>query len=441
MRLLRRLHDVVTAPVSIAPLAVARVLFGAAMTFSCVRFIALGWIEEQYIAPTWHFPYYGFEWVRSLGDPGMYLLYGAMTLAAIGVMLGAFYRVSIITFLLTFTYVELIDKTYYLNHYYFVSLAAALFSIVPAHRRFSLDVLRRPLLAVDTVPRWCVDVFKLQLGIVYVYAGIAKMTSSWLIDAMPMRLWMPANDTLPVIGPLMVIPWMPWVFAWTGMLFDTTVPFLLAWKRTRLVAYTAVVVFHTVTGMMFQIGVFPLVMIAMTLIFFDARLHQRVIGMSISAKPVHGHVTHQTWILRGLAIYVMLQVLIPWRFVLYPGELFWTEQGYRFSWRVMLMEKAGTATFYIRDRVTGREGAVNNADFLNAHQEKQMSMQPDMIIRYASLLHDHYAAHGVRDPYVRAEVWVTLNGAPSKLLVDSSIDLSAQREGFHNYAWILPRSN
>ena len=439
MDTLRRLRDLVTAPVSIAPLAVARVLFGAVMTISCLRFIALGWIDEQYITPRVHFPYYGFSWVTSLGDPGMYVLFGVMTLAAVGVMLGAWYRISIIVFALTFTYVELIDKTYYLNHYYFVSLAAFLFALLPAHRRFSVDVWRRPLLAVDTIPRWCIDILKLQLGIVYVYAGIAKMTPSWLIDAMPMRLWMPANDALPVVGWLMTIWWMPWVFAWAGMLFDTTVPFLLMWRRTRVVAYVTVLIFHTVTGMMFQIGVFPMVMIAMTLIFFDARVHERVIGMRRSTSPVHGSVRHQPVLLSVLAGYVVLQVLIPWRFVFYPGELLWTEQGYRFSWRVMLIEKAGTATFYVRDRSTGREGVVNNADFLNDHQEKQMAMQPDMIMQFARMLKEHYASQGVNDPYVRAEAWVTLNGAPSQLLVDSSIDLSAQREGLHHYDWILPR--
>lgn len=439
METFRRLRDFVTAPVSIAPLAVARVLFGAVMTVSCLRFVALGWIDEQYIAPQVHFPYYGFSWVTSLGDPGMYVLFGVMTLAALGVMLGAWYRMSIIAFALTFTYVELIDKTYYLNHYYFVSLAAFLFVLLPAHRRFSVDVWRRPLLAADTIPRWCIDILKLQLGIVYVYAGIAKMTPSWLIDAMPMRIWMPANDSLPVVGGLMTIWWMPWVFAWAGMLFDTTVPLLLTWRRTRVAAYVAVVIFHTMTGMMFQIGVFPVVMIAMTLIFFDARVHERAIGMASSTPSTHGVVRHQPALLAVMACFLVVQLLLPWRFLLYPGELLWTEQGYRFSWRVMLMEKAGTATFYVRDRSTGREGAVNNAAFLNEHQEKQMAMQPDMIIQFAKILKEHYALRGVHDPYVRAEAWVTLNGAPSQLLVDSSIDLSAQREGLHHYDWILPR--
>ena len=38
----------------------------------------------------------------------------------------------------------------------------------------------------------------------------------------------------------------------------------------------------------------------------------------------------------------MIQVIFPLRYIFYPGELFWHEQGYRFSWRVMLMEKEDT---------------------------------------------------------------------------------------------------
>ena len=39
--------------------------------------------------------------------------------------------------------------------------------------------------------------------------------------------------------------------------------------------------------------------------------------------------------------FFFIQLLLPFRYFAYPGELFWNEQGYRFSWRVMLMEKKG----------------------------------------------------------------------------------------------------
>lgn len=424
-------------------LAFVRIIFGALMMVSCIRFIVLGWIDAQYVMPRWHFPYAGFEWVTTLGSPGMYVVFGMMTAAALGIMMGAWYRVSSIVFALTFTYVELIDKTYYLNHYYFVSIMAVILAMLPAHRALSVDVWRKPALAVQAVPRWTLDVVKWQLGLVYVFAGIAKITTPWLIDAMPMRLWMPANDTLPLVGWMMTIPWMPWVFSWIGMLYDLTIPFWLLNKHTRPFAYAAVVTFHTITGMMFQIGVFPLVMTGMTTVFFfpstietksalsDEKGQRHMPPLTRAAVPkVVGYI---------LALHLVVQVVLPWRYILTTTDMLWDEEGYRFGWRVMLMEKAGTALFTVTDRQTGRKGFVDNAEFLNTHQEKQMAMQPDMILQYAHMLRDEYARRGVADPIVNADVWVTLNGEPSKQLVNPTTDLSREQITLERNRWVLTR--
>src|SRR5580693_4590574 len=79
-----------------------------------------------------------------------------------------------------------------------------------------------------------------------------------------------------------------------------------------------------------------------------------------------------------LTIYVLLQIVLPFRFLFYPGTLFWTEEGYRFSWRVMLMEKSGIVFFYIKDPKTGRKGEVVNSQFLTPLQDRMMATQPDM---------------------------------------------------------------
>lgn len=137
-----------------------------------------------------------------------------------------------------------------------------------------------------------------------------------------------------------------------------------------------------------------------------------------------------------IILFFLFQILFPWRYLLYPGNVFWTEEGYRFSWRVMLMEKAGTATFFVKDAKTGREGEVVNSEFLNPHQEKQMAMQPDMILQFAHFLKKHYEQGGMSDPAVRAEVYVTLNARPSKLLIDPNIDLTKLRDGCSHKTWI-----
>ncbi|MBS1561551.1 MAG: HTTM domain-containing protein [Bacteroidetes bacterium] len=423
------LRRYITSTASILPLVVLRILVGLVGLLSTIRFMVLGWVDDHYVRPVMHFSYDGFDWVPIPPQPWLDALFVVMALAALGIVLGAWFRITSILFVVLFTWVFLFDKAYYLNHYYFIIVVATLLAMMPAHRAFSVDVLRKPSLRVDRVPRWMVDVFKLQVAIVYIYAGIAKINAPWLLDAMPLRIWLPAHDTMPVIGPLLAKPLTAYVFAWFGMVYDCTIVFFLMHRRTKWYAFGAVVVFHLCTATLFQIGVFPYVMIGMSTIFL-----------------VDAHYAHDTVpvprTIGVLAAFILVQVLLPLRPYFYPGNMFWHEQGFRFGWRVMLMEKAATATFYVMDgeggRANEREGVVVNSEFLNDMQERQMSTQPDMILQYAHKLAAHYRARGMRDPHVRAEVYATLNAAPGRLLVDPTQNLAVTDDGCAPYAWVTP---
>jgi hypothetical protein len=440
------LRSWLTQPVGIAPLATLRVVLGAMLVFSTVRFMALGWVDDHYLCPDFHFKYYGFEWVEPLPGWAMYGVHGLLIISSLCVMLGLYYRLAAVMQFLLFTYTELIDLTYYLNHYYFVSLICLLLILVPANRAHSLDVWRQPGLWLGKVPRWTIFIFQLQLGIVYFYAGLWKINYDWLINALPLRIWVPANYQIPLIGWLFEQAYTPWLFAWIGMLYDVSIVFWLAWARTRVWAYLTVIIFHTLTGLMFQIGVFPLVMIGATLVFFSEKWHVKLwtIGRWTLDRPSTNiqlsNIQKSNVQTSFIVLFFAFQLLFPWRYLLYPGNIFWTEEGYRFCFRVMLMEKAGTATFFVRDARTGREGEVVNSDFLNAHQEKQMAMQPDMILQFAHFLKQHYEKQGLSDPSVRAEVYVTLNGRPSQLLINPQVDLTKIRDGWSHKTWITEYS-
>jgi hypothetical protein len=483
-------------PTSIAPLVSFRILFGLLTFFSTLRFWYMGWIEKHYIQPIFHFKYFGFEWVEPLSAYGMYAIHVILLLASLGVMFGFLYRLSAIFLFLTFTYCQLIDLTYYLNHYYFVSLVAFLLIFVPAHRFYSLDsVLFRnksenqskthkkkniksnsgffssvgnffsvsPSLSIS---RAWILIFQLQLSITYFYAGLAKLNSEWLFDAMPLKIWLPPHYDMPIFGFLMKYEITAYIFSWTGMFYDLLIPFALFYKKTRIWAYFAVVGFHAMTGYLFQIGVFPVVMILLTLIFFEAKHHEMVLNFisSIISKLIinfkskkyflfysttrtlllnplkNFQFISQKW-LYALSIYLVFQVLFPFRFMLYSNQpynetLFWKEEGYRFSWRVMLMEKFGSATFYVKNPITNKEGMVDNSEFLNLHQEKQMAFQPDMILQYAHFLEDKYKTTENPNPIIRAEVYVTLNGRRSQLFFDPNLDLSKLKDSFLEKKWI-----
>ena len=445
----------ISSRVSIAPLAVFRFLFGFIMLVSIIRFAANGWIYQLYVEPEFFFTFYGFDWVAPLGETGMYLLFIVMGLAAVSIMLGYYYRFGIILFFLCFTYVELIDKTNYLNHYYFVSIISFLLMWLPANRSFSLDVLRKPNLRREFVPAWMVNIFKLQLGIVYFFAGAAKLNPDWLFNAMPMRIWLPANADLPLIGPLLEYTATAYIFSWAGALYDLTIAFFLLWKPTRVFAYITVIFFHLMTYFLFQIGMFPFIMILSTLIFFPADFHKRVISVisnlskylpfslpkatSANSKAEFKLTKRSSGIISGILIFhFVLQFLLPLRFALYPGNLFWTEQGYRFSWRVMLMEKAGHITFHVSDPETDRSWQVQNWKYLTPNQEKMMATQPDMILQFAHYLKKEYQKEGIEDVKITAETYVTLNGRRSQLMIDPEVDLTEQQRGLAHKNWILP---
>jgi len=411
------------------------------MFASILRFWMNGWIEEQYIIPDFHFKYFGFYWVPELADWGYYLAFAVMALSALGIAFGAFYRVSSVLFFIAFTGIELIDATYYLNHYYFVSLVSFLLIFLPVHKALSVDVRLGLVKAANSVPALSINILKFQLGLVYFLAGLAKINADWLLHAMPLAIWLPAQDDFPIIGSFFQYKLTAFAFSWGGMVYDLFIPFVLLTKRFRWMGYAAVIGFHLITWSLFQIGMFPFIMIGATLIFFSPNFHQRLnsffrvepfdwnfsAASSYFSKPLRV----------ALVMFVLVQVAFPLRHIVYPGNLFWHEQGYRFGWRVMLAEKAGYAQFKVEDK-EGRKIYVDNRDFLTPVQEKMMSTQPDFLIQYAHFLKKHYINQNINADAVKADVFVTLNGRPSTQFIDPNTDLAAQEDGWVNKTWLLP---
>ncbi|MEM9190861.1 MAG: HTTM domain-containing protein [Myxococcota bacterium] len=432
-----------------ASLAVFRVLFGLVMLYSTIRFVANGWVQEIYVDPSFHFTYFGFSWVRVLPETGMYVLFLVVGLASIGIALGAFYRFCVLVFLLGFTYLELCDKTTYLNHYYLMSLVAFLMLFMPLHRTWSVDSWRRGN-ETGTVPRWTLLTLRLQLGLVYFYAGLAKLNHDWLIRGEPLATWLQTHTDLPLVGPLMDELWVALLASWTGAIFDLLVFPALLWPKTRRYAYAVVVVFHLMTALLFPIGVFPWVMMALTTAFFApdwprqawARI-RRATQSTTSESPKEASGPRDSrllpsWAILLLAGWFLIQFAVPLRFLVYPGNTHWTEEGYRFSWKVMLIEKTGQVDFLVRGKETGREWTIHPREDLTPLQIRMMTTQPDMILEYAHRLRERFRQEAGEDVEVRADAVVAFNGRRSQPLIDPRVDLGRQRESFTPKPWIVP---
>ncbi|CAA6829031.1 MAG: HTTM domain-containing protein [uncultured Aureispira sp.] len=348
---------------------------------------------------------------------------------------------SIWSFFFVFTYLHLLDATNYINHYYAISIFAFFLACLPAQAAYSVDVWRKPRIQQLQIPTWKMTVFKGQVALIYLFAAIAKMNLDWMFGAMPLKIWLLQSQDFPIIGHLFQYHITHLLMSWLGLLFDLTIVVWLSFSKTRKWAYLMVLLFHTMTGLLFNIGLFPILMIFSTVVFFDPETHQKILEKLGGKWAQTTTKTTQSPYLPYLFIaHFVVQLFLPLRHhFLYDSNVLWTEEGYRFSWRVMLLEKEGMARFYVEDPNSERHWVVSNLEFLTPFQEKRMSIRPDHIWQFAQHVAAIYARrYDIKEPIVRAEVYVAMNGRVSQPLIDSKVNLVKVSRSVGQRDWILP---
>jgi vitamin K-dependent gamma-carboxylase len=427
-------------PVDIAWLVFFRIAFGGIMLWEVLRYFAAGRIRRYYIEPTVFFSYFGFDWIKPWPGAGMYVHFIIMGVLAACVMMGLFYRVAALLFAIAFTYVFLLDQSLYLNHFYLICLISFLMVFVPAHRAGSLDARWGITSRSPVTPAWTLWLLRAQIGLVYFFGGVAKLNWDWLRGE-PIRDWLAFRSSTAALGPLLAHDATVWLFAYGGLLFDLLVVPALLWRRTRMFAFVLAVLFHLTNAALFHIGLFPWLMIAATTIFFSPDWPRRWFGTRAGlAAAIAPPEARGAQIIGAalMALHLSVQVLIPLRHWLYPGNVNWTEEGHRFSWRMKLRDKAAEAQFYVTDAATGQTQLVLPQSYLKPHQFAEVVGRPDMILQFAHYLAEEARRRGGARIQVRAFVRASLNGRAPHLLIDPAANLAAVRRSLRSANWIRP---
>ncbi len=457
---LRRTCAALFNPVDISFLVFFRIVFGGIILWEVYRYFTHGWITRYFVEPAVTFTYYGFSWVKPWPGRGMYIHFFVLGLAAACVMAGFLYRIAAPILFLAFTYFFLLDQTRYLNHFYLVCLISFLMCFLPAERAFSVDALLRRKIRSDVVPAWTLWLLRAQIGIPYFYGGIAKLNSDWIPGGEPMRIWLSPLARLPKFGHIFAADWLVYSFVIGGLMIDLLVVPLLLWRRTRLFAFAAAVVFNLINAVIFEIGIFPWLMLGALLIFFPPDLVRRFARGFMSpgeefeeAKPAQASVKPKTIaeatscpsllpsqkLVAGLlAAYLAVQLLLPLRHYLYPGNVSWTEEGHNFAWHMKLRTKAGEAVFTITHPRSGQTWTIKPEDYLESHQVMKMTTKPDLILLFGHYLAEEKRREGYDEVEVRARVMVSLNGRQPQLLIDPNVDLAKEYVSLLPTRWIVP---
>jgi len=459
------IHSLFFRSVDAASLAVFRMMFGALILFEAVNYGVFLDLDTMYRAPDLLFKYHHFEWAVLPPGAGLEWLFALMGLSAIGVMLGAFYRLSATVMAATFGYHFLLDQALYLNHFYLAWLFAVILVFVPAHTLWSVDARRRPALAAERVPNWGRFWLAAQLEIVLVYAGLVKFTGDWL-QLEPMRLWMTyqAADAGPLFQWLTQDPGIALASYGVIALHLIGAPLLL-FERTRLPVFCVYAVFHAINASVFNIGIFPFMTIGATLLLFDPSWPRRFLPASRQTSLVPGTVpvpasenaamrtaerlttgagrtaspaiAWRTLIVAGVCVWLVAQAVVPLRHYTRPGNVAWNEDGHRFSWRMKLRSKRGSAQFVVR-YPDGSQITVDPARHLNRKQLRKMACIPDLLWQFAQFTETAYRRTPDEDVSVHAWTSCSLNTREPIALVKRGVDLTAIARDTPPAEWLMP---
>lgn len=430
-------------------LIVFRVLFGLLMTIESWGAIVTGWVKKTFVDVNLTFNFIGFDWTQSLLGEQMYYVYLIMGALGVLIMLGMFYRVSIIAFFLLWSLTYFMQKENYNNHYYLIMIISFLLIFMPANRYLSVDSSLRVRIKSYATERWNYLLFKVVIACVYIYAAIAKLTPGWYDNHfLPIRLGNSANWFEDKIGKnafidLLRNPEFAQILSYAGIAFDFLIVPLLLIKPTRRLAFIFALIFHLFNSITLHIGIFPFFALSLCVFYFEANKINKWFFPKRGSIRVIQEYKNSYFRKKVITIFVLcfivIQIYLPLRHWIIPEDVTWTEEGHRMAWRMMLRTKQGQGEFYVKLK-NGEETQENIYEYLKSHQVNGALSKPDLIWQMAQIIKSNYQKRGVEGIKVYFKnSYIKINNGPWHEFINPEIDLANTKWSyFGNQKWILP---
>ncbi|WP_413511164.1 HTTM domain-containing protein [Myroides odoratus] len=427
-------------PVDNAPLLVFRIFFG--FLFACESFgaLATGWVRENMVDVKLTFSHIYMDFLQVLVGPQMYVYFFVMGLVSVAVMLGYRYKWSMPLLTLLWAGAYFLQKTSYNNHYYMLLIICVYMCFLPAASYKSLDVKANRVKEELSMPLYFNWIFIFQVSVLYIYGTVAKFYPDWLDGTFTELMYNSAN--IPdAFKNVFTQKEFYLVIAYLGIIFDGLIVPALLWKRTRTLGLIASLIFHLFNSATLHIGIFPYFALTFAVFFYPSSQIQRIF---FKKKPVLEEKTNFTTpqlskpVLAFLAIFMFFQFALPLRHHFIEGDVLWTDEAHRLSWRMMLRSRAGYTTFIVENKNTKERYFYPSEHILSSKQNSRLNTS-DMIWQMAQYIKEDYANQGI-DVAVYADSWVSINGRSYSRYIDEKTDLASTPWNYFSHSeWILDK--
>ncbi|KAK3240310.1 hypothetical protein CYMTET_49841 [Cymbomonas tetramitiformis] len=447
-------------PVHASSLCVFRILYGLCLFMQTSKFsdVFINFSETSIL-----FPYSGLGLFPPVSPHIGNCMLMALGISSITLTLGFFTRTSTIISYVLFAYIFHQCESNHNNHYILMCHVTFTSCFVDWGATLSLDSYlwkrKGKSQGQPTVPYYHVLLMQLLFSIPYFFGFVAKCNYDWLFRAQAPKTWFARRSGFPYN-----LWWYPWFIVWGGTAYDFAIVFLLYYKPTRYtLAFPGAIFFNCMNKLMFNIGVFPLAMMASLVLFVEPDFPAYMVavargkvsesrelmawctevenrqapdeedGLAKEGKEGKGScprgaralTVRQTLVLVGLGIFVAFHILFPLRhFVLYPDNPSWTEEGHFGSWHMMLRTKVGRVTLELVQE-DGKRLMIDPSDdsLINRRQHRKLEKLPHMMIMYAGNLANIFEAAGHKLSAIHAHSCFELNGRPPQQLFIESANL------------------
>lgn len=431
-------------PVDCSSLGLFRFIFGLLLIYQAFFIFDSQFIQLNFVEAVYHFPHPLFEWLNLRRySPGIVqAIFLVMGLGAVGICAGIFLRLSCVLFFCTFGYVFLFEKAIYNAHYYLILLIVAILFFSGAHQWPSLPTFRKSKSVRAVVPYWQIWLIQFQFVIVYFYGGLSKFNADWIIFAEPLRSVLVDRSLFGIsMGQL----WIAYVVSVMGIVIDIGLAWSLLFKRFLKLAFLTIVAFNLSNVWIFEgdIGIFPFLMISAIALFLPFDGPRRIaatffkepdkVDQSSSNAFVYSRITFGL-----IVLYCIIQMVVPLRHWLYPGDVRWTYEGGRYSWFLKVNAKKTDLQVLVTDPKTGKTLPINHMTHLTPNQ-LWMDNIPDMFVQYTQYLIPELAAIGIDNPRIHVKSMASLNNRRFQPYYRSDVDFSQiQYSPFSHAQWIVP---
>ena len=435
-------------PIHASSLGLFRILFGILMFWQLQRLFT--YIVEELPKSQFFLTYDFFHWVKIGTTTQMSILFYALFASCICISLGFFYRTATATLFFGWTYIFLLCRGHYNNHYYLLCLIPLLMFFTKADSWGSLKAFwndKKGKTNDYQIPYWQLFILQFQIFIVYFYGGISKINSEWL-QAYPMKIWLYDKQDIPMVGSFISSDIGPYFLSYGGLIFDLLIAFALFHKTTRHYAIIFILFFHITNHFFWNIGIFPWFMIATTLLFFDADLPNRIFKYFKQKKNNNSKLknkkqknekkalkTHfqqpkerqKKLVLSLLTIYFAVQLLFPFRWHFYGGNPSWHGVAHFFSWRMMLTDRSHALRIRVALPEKGTIGYLELEEYVNRKQFSKMCRSPKTFGHFAHFIQQEMEKNAnISDAEIYVSLWKSLNLRPYQMAIDSTKNLAAQ---------------